>query len=126
MAKAKHYSEIPVTSWNSSHFQRYMQDKHFELYGIHYAAAGGIVAERTQIARYIGTAKRPGLYDKETMKTFIDSCFKLYKPTPQYPGLSFWFMVTYMTTELQKAELSSKRKAAESQVDDWEELDGWF
>lgn len=125
-AKAKHYSELSVADWNTAHFQAYLCDKHVEKFGIQYASAGGIMAERTLIAKYIGTAKKSGLYSKETVKAFIDACFAAYKPTAQYPGLTLWFMVTYMSVELQKAELASKRKEAETRADDWEELSEWF
>lgn len=124
--KAKHYSELAVADWNTAHFQAYLTDKHVEKFGIQYASAGGLMAERTLIAKYIGTARKSGLYSKETVKAFIDACFEAYKPTAQYPGLTFWFMTTYMSVELQKAELVSKRKQAETQADDWEELSEWL
>ena len=84
------------------------------------------MAERSLIAKYIGTAKKSGLYSKETVKAFIDACFEAYKPTAQYPGLSFYFMTSYMTQHLQQAELASKRKEAETQADDFAELEGWL
>ena len=123
---AKHYSEIAVDKWNTAHFQAYLCDKHVEKFGIQYASAGGLMAERTLIAKYIGTAKKSGLYSKETVKAFIDACYEAYKPTAQYPGLSFYFMTSYMTQHLQQAELASKRKEAETHADDYAELEEWL
>lgn len=116
--KATHYSDTPIEKWNAAHFQAYLADEHVERYGIQYASAGSVVAERKLIAKYIGTAHKPGAYSKETLKAFIDACFTQYKPTPQYPGLSFWFMTTYMTRLLQQAELASKRAEAEREATD--------
>lgn len=107
--KATHYSDTPIDKWNAAHFQAYLADQHVEHYGIQYAIAGSVVAERKLIAKYIGTTHKPGQYRKETVKAFIDACFTQYQPTQQYPGLSFWFMTTYMTRLLQQAELASKR-----------------
>lgn len=84
------------------------------------------MAERALIAKYIGTAKKSGLYGKDVVKAFIDACFDTYKPTSHYPGLTFWFMAQWMTTELQKAELAGKRKEAETQADDYEEVAEWL
>ena len=124
--KAKHYSELSVADWNTAHFQAYLTDKHVEKFGIQYVAAGGVMAERSLLSKYIGTAKKSGLYSKETVKAFIDACFDAYKPTAQYPGLSLYFMTSYMTQHLQKAELQGKRKEAETQADSFEEVAEWL
>lgn len=125
--KATHYSETPIDKWNAAHFQAYLADEHVKHYGIQYASAGGKLAERNLIAKYIGTARKPGMYRKETLKAFIDACFTQYKPTQQYPGLSFWFMQEYMTRLLQQAELASKRAEAEREAsDNIEEVADWL
>lgn len=122
-SKATHYNDTPIEKWNAAHFQAYLQDQHVERYGIQYASAGSVVAERNLIAKYIGTARKPGDYSKETLKAFIDACFTQYKPTQQYPGLSFWFMTTYMTRLLQQAEMASKRTEI---TDNIEEVADWL
>lgn len=125
--KATHYSETPIEKWNAAHFQKYLQEKHVERYGIHYVNTGGVVAERNLIAKYIGTTRKSGMYSKSTIKAFIDECFMQYKPTQQYPGLSFWFMVTYMSRLLQQAELFENRKKATEQVgEEYEEVMEWL
>ena len=106
---AKHYTEIAVDKWNTAHFQAYLADEHLRLYGVQYAPKGGIVAERALLSKYIGTARKDGMYGKDVVKAFIDRCFQSYKPTPAYPGLTFWFMTAYMMAELQRIEAQSKR-----------------
>lgn len=115
---AVHYLEITIDQWNVGHFQSYLFEKHAELYGIKYVSPGGLVAERNLIAKYIGTKKKAGMYSKEVVKIFIDMCFHYYKPSVAYPGLSFWFMTTYMTRYLQQAELAHiSRKVSDLQVE---------
>lgn len=121
--KATHYSDTPIDKWNAAHFQAYLTDEHVKHYGIQYASAGSVVAERNLIAKYIGTTRKPGMYRKETLKAFIDACFTQYSPTQQYPGLSFWFMQEYMTRLLQQAELASKRTEI---TDNIEEVAEWL
>jgi len=125
--KSNHYTEMSIDRWNSAHFQAYLRDQHVRYYGIQYTCAGGVVAERNLITKYIGTARKTGLYRKETVKAFIDACFMHYKPTQQYPGLTFWFMVTYMTRLLQQAELIEKRKEATEQAkEEYKEVAEWL
>jgi len=125
--KATHYSDTPIEKWNTAHFQAYLHDQHVERYGIQYVSAGSVVAERNLIAKYIGTARKPGAYGKETVKAFIDACFTQYKPSERYPGLNFYFMTCYMAQELQRAELSVKRREEESKsIDDMEEVENWL
>ena len=120
--KATHYSDTPIEKWNTAHFQAYLCDQHVERYGIQYVSAGSVVAERNLIAKYAGTARKDGLYPKEVVKAFIDACFTQYKPTQQYPGISFYFMITYMTRLLQQAELESLRAMEFAKVG--EEMEG--
>lgn len=125
--KATHYNETPIDKWNAAHFQAYLADQHVEHYGIQYASASSVIAERNLIAKYIGTLRKDGLYSRATIKAFIDACFTQYKPTQQYPGISFYFMTTYMTRLLQQAELASKRAEAEREAtDNIEEVADWL
>lgn len=114
---AKHYSEVDVAKWNTAHFQAYLADKHLEMYGVQYAPKGGLVAERALLAKYIGTRSKDGIYRKDVVKRFIDRCYTVYKPTPRYPGLSFWFMVTWMIDEMQRIEAQSKIAEATTNAD---------
>ena len=120
---AKHYTEVAVDKWNTAHFQTYLADEHLRLYGVQYAPKGGIVAERALLSKYIGTARKDGMYGKDVVKAFIDRCFTVYRPSPQYPGLTAWFMFTWMIDEMQRIEAQSKRAEAQTNAEggdvDW-------
>lgn len=119
---AKHYTEIPVDKWNVGHFHAYLADEHQRRYNVSYAPFRGWTAEKGMIARYIGTAKKRGLYSKEIVKDFIDRCYDDWRPNAQYSGVSFGFMSTYMTRHLQDAEKAAQVKRAEAEAS--EEMEG--
>jgi len=129
---SKRYDEIEVTAWNTRHFANYLADEHKRLYRIDYVPFRGYQAEAGILGRYIGTAKKPGLYDKALVKAFIDACFAEYKPSAQYPGLSFGFMSTYMTRNLQRLQAEEARKetsakaVADSDNGKLDELERWL
>lgn len=129
---AKHYTELPVADWNTTHFRNYLTDEHKRRYGVDYVPFRGFNAEAGMLGRFIGTARKPGQYDKALVKAFIDACFDEYKPTPQYPGLSFGFMSTYMTRHLQRLQAESQRSAnaveavKASDNDNIDKLAGWL
>ena len=125
--KSLSYAETSLDSWNTRHFQQYLADEHAKHYGITYVSKMPIKAEAGLIAQYIGTARKQGKCSKAVFKRFIDRCYEAYRPTTQYPGLSFWFMHTWMSGELQKAELDVKRTEVETQTtQEMEELSGWL
>lgn len=112
----KHYSEIDVSKWNTAHFKQYLADEHKRRYGINYAPFVGYAAEAGMLGDLIGTKKKPAQYEKALIKRFIDVCFDEYKPTPQYPGLSFGFMIKYMSRNLQRLQAESQRKSTASEA----------
>lgn len=107
----KHYSELDVSKWNTRHFRDYLNDEHKRRYGVDYVPFRGYQAEAGMLGRFIGTARKPGQYDKALVKAFIDACFDEYKPSAQYPGLSFGFMQTYMMRNMQRLQAEESRKA---------------
>lgn len=127
---AKRYDELPVSDWNTRHFAHYLAEEHRKHYGIDYVPFRGYQAEAGILARYIGTAKKPGAYDKDVVKAFIDACFAEYKPNAQYPGLSFGFMTTYMNRNLQRAQAEKvareKSEASVQASDNDRDLETWF
>lgn len=128
----KKYDEIDVTAWNTAHFTQYLKAEHKRLYNVDYTPFRGYQAEAGILGRYIGTAKKPGLYDKALVLAFIDVCFAEYKPSAQWPGLSFGFMSTYMTRNLQRLQAEEARKATASDAvrnsdnDKLDELEAWL
>lgn len=108
---AKRYDEIPIQDWNTANFRQYLEDEHLRILGIKYYPFKGYSAEAGMLGNFIGTAKREGQYDKAVVKAFIDACFDEYKPSAQYPGLSFGFMQTYMMRHMQRLQAEESRKA---------------
>lgn len=108
---AKHYTELPVDKWNTAHFKQYLVAEHKRRYGINYVPYIGYGAEAGMIGDLIGTAKKPAQYERALIKRFIDVCFDEYKPSPQYPGVSFGWMTKYMSRNLQRLQAESQRSA---------------
>lgn len=128
---ALNYYEKPIAKWNVKNLIDYMSDKHRERFGVDYAPFGSWAAERGRISQAFGTTKKPGKYDKELIVRFVDHCMETYKPSAQYPGINFGFMLTYRLGDLQtleKAYNEEKRllaeTSAEQNVD--EDVAAWF
>ncbi|WP_230122501.1 hypothetical protein [Bacillus velezensis] len=81
------YESKPVANWNTRDFQAYLAEQ--RLYDVPYAPFRGYQAEAGMLGRWVGTKQKPGAYGPEITKRFIDLCFAEYKPSLEYPGLSF-------------------------------------
>src|SRR5690554_3753401 len=79
-----------ISDWNATTFRVYLEEEHEELYGVPYARRGPIAMEAALLKRMIDE------HGPETVKAFIDECFRKYKPNSRYPGVNFAFMKTYM------------------------------
>lgn len=104
-----------VEKWNTSHFQAYLKAEHERLYGVPYVPMRGWQAEAGMLGRWVGTKRKPGEYGPEVTKRFIDLCFAEYRPTAEWPGISFGFMKTYMGRNLQRAVAEIKAEEAAQQ-----------
>lgn len=126
------YAEKDIAKWNVNDFHAYLSDEHKRRFGVDYAPFGTWVSEKGQIGRLIGTARKPGTHDKALIKRFIDACFDEYKPTEQWPGISFGFMVAYkkpVMQRLQAAEMKAEQAASavkKADNNDWEALSEWL
>ncbi|QAT64669.1 hypothetical protein EQZ20_06965 [Bacillus glycinifermentans] len=105
----------PVSKWNTRDFQAYLKAEHERLYGVPYVPMRGWKAEAGMLGSWVGTKRKPGEYGPEVTKRFIDLCFAEYRPNPQYPGISFGWMKTYMGRNLQRAVAEIKAEAAAQQ-----------
>jgi hypothetical protein len=79
-----------LSDWNAMTFAAYLADRHEDIFGIKYVAGNNVARERAMLKRMIDE------YGPDVTKRFIDACLAEYKPTPQYPGVSFTFMYSYM------------------------------
>lgn len=101
---ASSWRERSIYDWNTTTFHAYMQDLHKELFGVDYVPFRNWQVEVGMLGNAIGTKTKEGKYDKKVIKEFIDLTFHNYRPTPQYPGVSFGFLWSYRKQDLQRAQ----------------------
>ncbi|PRS16608.1 hypothetical protein C6W27_09440 [Bacillus paralicheniformis] len=114
-----------VEKWNTSHFQAYLKAEHERLFGVPYVPMRGWQAEAGMLGRWVGTKRKPGEYGPEVTKRFIDLCFAQYRPTADWPGVSFGFMQKWMGRNLQRAvaeirdeEAAQQRREQQAEIGD--------
>ena len=95
------WAERNIADWNTTTFRQYLYDRHRELYGLDYVGA-----VKRDCGMISGMIKQ---HDKATVKAFIDECFRQYKPSTQYPGINFIFMVTYMKDRILPRVLAAQK-----------------
>lgn len=125
-----------IDDWNVTTFTHYLQDQHRAHFGVEYAPWRGWRVEQGMIANIIGTASgsKPRRWPPAVLREFIDVCFREYRPTPQYPGISFGFMWTYKKNVWQRVVADHERRLAaeemradvEQTLDDVDELMEWL
>ncbi|GIN27884.1 hypothetical protein EI976_20625 [Bacillus licheniformis] len=111
-------TDKPLSKWNVRDFQSYLKAEHERLYGVPYVpmpTREPWKAEAGMLGRWVGTKRKPGEYGPEITKRFIDLCFAEYRPTAEWPGISFGFMQTYMGRNLQRAVAEIRAEAAAQQ-----------
>lgn len=118
-------TDKPVSKWNVRDFQSYLKAEHERLFGLPYVPMRGWKAEAGMLGRWVGTNRKPGEYGPEITKRFIDLCFAEYRPTAEWPGISFGFMQTYMGRNLQRAvaeirdeEEAKQRREQQAEIGD--------
>jgi hypothetical protein len=89
--------------------REYMKEKHRDLYGIDYVT-NSHAFEGRQLKAMIAE------YGAEVVKRFVDECYRDYKPTRQYPGLSFIFMYSYMRSRILPRVLAEIKRENERSV----------
>ena len=124
---AKKYSEKEVADWSVNDMLSYLSDQHLARFNVDYQPFGTWASERGQLGNWIGTKRKSGKYGAEFTKRFIDVCLAEYRPTRDYPGINFGFMVAYMKRNIQTVQLEMMRaEAEETQNDSEEELNDWW
>ncbi|MDR4959655.1 hypothetical protein [Bacillus sonorensis] len=108
-------TDKPVSKWNVRDFQAYLKAEHERLFGVPYVPMRGWQAEAGMLGRWVGTKRKPGEYGPEITKRFIDLCFAQYRPTADWPGVSFGFMQKWMGRNLQRAVAEIRAEAAAQQ-----------
>ena len=119
---AKDWRNREQSDWTVATFQQYLRDTHERRYGIAYTARNYAIEGRwlkTLIAEH----------GAEVVRKFIDACFAEYRPTREWPGLSFAFMFTYQRERVLPrvlAEVKRKERAQATAAPITEEEIGWL
>jgi hypothetical protein len=95
-----------LADWNATTFAAYLAERHEDMFGIKYVAGNNVARERAMLKRMIDE------YGPDVTKRFIDACLAEYKPTPQYPGVSFAFMYSYMRARVLPRVLAEAQREA--------------
>ena len=120
----------PIEKWTVRDFHNYLIAEHERLFGVGYVPYRSWSIEQGLLGSIIGTTGKkgkPGTHDKALIKSFIDKCMGSYKPSANYPGISFGFMWTYQRNYLQQLEkeanaknvAASYKKESEQVGSDW-------
>lgn len=97
-----------LADWNATTFAAYLSERHEDTLGIKYVAGNNVSRERAMLKRMIDE------YGPDVTKRFIDVCLAEYKPTPQYPGVSFTFMYSYMRARVLPRVLAELKREQEA------------
>lgn len=114
-----------LQDWNATTFRAYLADQHEERFGVPYVS-NNIAAEARNIKRMYEQ------YGKEVLRDFIDECLRQFRPNPKYPGITFFFMFSYMRErvlpKVLKRHRDQQRKTEEltTQTMSIEEAAEWF
>lgn len=109
LAPAVEWYNRPIDKWNTKSFQTYMSDKHKEKFELPYVPWRSYSQEMGMLKNFMNEV------GNETVKNFIDECFKTYKPTPQYPTLNFGFMYSYMRSQVLPKIYNTKKQTTEKE-----------
>jgi hypothetical protein len=120
----KDWRNLPTSDWTVTTFRQFLADQHEAKYGIKYTTRNFAIE-----ARWLKSMVAE--HGAEVVRAFIEACFVEYKPTRDYPGLSFSFMFSYQRARVLPRVLAdmkrkaiveeSKKRAVEEdeQIDDW-------
>lgn len=108
----KNWRACPVSKWNATTVRAYLQCLTQHRFKMDYIS-DNIRQENAIISQFIKQ------YGREVLKEFIRDCVKDYKPTKQYPIVTFGFMYTYQRKHILPA-IIKKRQAQEERLKELE------
>jgi hypothetical protein len=117
----KDWRNLPTSDWTVTTFRQFLADQHEEKYAIKYTTRSFAVEGRW--LKLMVSEHGP-----EVVRAFIEACFAEYRPTRDYPGLSFSFMFSYQRARVlprvladmkRRAAVEVSKKQAEEFDDDW-------
>jgi hypothetical protein len=93
-----------LADWNALTFRAYLMERHQDVLNVPYVVSRSIPMEAKMIRRMIDE------YGEDVVKQFIDECLRQYKPTREYPSVTFSFMYSYMRERVLPKILASKQR----------------
>ncbi|WKV24065.1 hypothetical protein PSYJYH_000030 [Bacillus phage PSYJ-YH] len=108
----KNWKACPLESWNATTVRSYLQCLTQHRFKMDYIS-DNIRQENAIISQFIKQ------YGREVLKEFIRDCVKDYKPTKQYPIVTFGFMYTFQRKHILPA-IIKKRQAQEERLKELE------
>jgi hypothetical protein len=117
----KDWRNLPKSDWTVTTFRQYLADQHEAKYAIKYTTRNFAIEARWLKAMIAE-------HGPEVVKAFIDGCFAEYKPTRDYPGLSFSFMFSYQRARILPRVLAEakRRQVVQKAVEETEDLSDWL
>ncbi|MFA2603652.1 hypothetical protein ABR763_01155 [Bacillus cereus] len=102
----KNWRVCPLERWNATTARSYMNEL-CEIRCKQPYVCNNILIENSMLSAFIKQ------YGKEALKLFIHRAFSQYKPTEEYPTLTFAFMNSYMKERLLPPILKEIREKTE-------------
>jgi hypothetical protein len=105
----KDWRNLPTDKWTVTTVRQYLADQHEAKYGIAYVTRSHAIEGhfiKSMIAEH----------GADIVRKFIDGCFAEYKPTRDYPGLSFAFMYSYQRARVLPRVLAAHRREGLAQA----------
>jgi hypothetical protein len=117
----KDWRNLPTPDWTVTTFRAYLADQHEQRYAIKYTTRNFAIEARWLKAMVAE-------HGAEVVKAFIEGCFAEYKPTRDYPGLSFSFMYSYQRARILPRVMAEakRRQVVQQAVEEDEQIDDWL
>ena len=117
----KDWRNLPADKWTVTTFRQFLADQHEAKYGIKYTTRNFAIE-----ARWLKSLVAE--HGADVVRSFIEACFAEYKPTRDYPGLSFSFMFSYQRGRVLPRVLADvkRRQAVQKVTNQDENIDDWL
>ena len=123
------HANLPYEKWNATTVKYFLADETQRRFNVDYAPGGqGSKAQRYSAeAGMIKTAL--GKYGAQVIHRWLTECLDEYRPTPDYPYLTFGFALGYrdrglaraqaeVAAEARRLELARKAEASRPSIDE--------
>jgi hypothetical protein len=119
---SKDWRNRQIDTWNTLTFLAFITDETQRRFNVTYAPGGrGAVSSRWSMERGMLNAKK-AQYGNAVLKRFIELALDDYRPTTDYPYVTFTFMISYrdrlfVTAQKAVSDEARAKKLAKNHVD---------